>query len=89
VPPPLVPPPRSAFDHRAPALLAGGARDAVAFTADEAPERIEALHREGVPIYLDLTFASPDDPAAQRMIALFQSLGRPLGLPGLEAAGPR
>lgn len=81
VPPPLVPPPTSAFDHRALALLRGGAREAVAFTADENPDRIVELRRAGFPIYLDLTFTSPDDPAAQRLAQLFQSLGRPIGLP--------
>ena len=75
-----VPPPRSPFDHRARGLLRGGAKDVVAFTADEAPHHIVELHRQGVPIYLDLTFVDPRDPSAQLMIHLFQMLNRPVGL---------
>jgi hypothetical protein len=81
IPPPLDPPPRSAFDHRAPALLRRGAREAVEFTAAEEPEQIEQMHRKGIPVYLDLSFTPEHDPAARRLIALFQSLGRPIGLP--------
>jgi hypothetical protein len=84
VPPPLDPPPASAFDHRAAALLRGGAVEAIPFTADEAPERIAELHRQGIPVYLDLTLVRPDDPAGTKMTSLFQSLGRPIGLPEPE-----
>jgi len=66
--PRLDPPPRDAIDHRAPALRAGGAREAVAFTADEAPEKIQAWVRAGVPVFLDGSFV-PDDLNPQMLLS--------------------
>jgi 4-amino-4-deoxy-L-arabinose transferase-like glycosyltransferase len=53
---PLSPPARGPDDHRAEGLLRGGARDVCAFTADEAPERLLAAVRQGIPVYVELRF---------------------------------
>jgi hypothetical protein len=53
---PLSPPARGPDDHRAEGLLRGGARDVCAWTADEAPERLLAAVRQGIPVYVELRF---------------------------------
>lgn len=53
---PLTPAARGPDDHRAPGLLRGGARDVCAFTADEAPERLLAAVRQGIPVFVELRF---------------------------------
>jgi hypothetical protein len=50
------PPPRNAFDHRAEGVKRGGAREAIAFTADERPELVARWVREGKPVYFDRLF---------------------------------
>lgn len=52
----LDPPPTGPGDHRAPALLRAGAKEAVAFTADEAPNALIEWVRSGVPVYVDASF---------------------------------
>ena len=53
-----IPPPTDANDHRCPGLLAGGAREVVAFTADEKPERIAEWVRAGRPVFVDTSLDS-------------------------------
>jgi hypothetical protein len=55
---PLEPPPRSAIDHRAVALLRGGAIDPFPYTAEESPERIAEWIRQGRPVYVDHSFTA-------------------------------
>lgn len=54
--PVLLPPPLSFQDLRAPALLRGGSKEVVPFTAAERPNLIERLIRAGRPVYLDRAF---------------------------------
>jgi hypothetical protein len=59
----LDPPARGPLDHRAPGLFRGGARDVVAFTPDERPERLAEWVREGVPVFVDRSFLPRKFPA--------------------------
>jgi hypothetical protein len=60
-----VPFPSGPGDHRSPGLLAAGARDVCAFTAEEDPERLAAWVRDGVPVYVDLSFRPRKVPTAR------------------------
>ena len=54
------PPPRDAFDHRCEGLRRGGAREAIAFTADERPDLVAQWLREKRPVFFDrLTLTDP------------------------------
>ncbi len=57
----LDPPPLSSVEHRAPALLRGGAEEALPHTASDL-DYISAKLREGKPVFLDITTAPPSSP---------------------------
>ena len=54
--PTLDPPARGPWDHRAPGLFRGGARDVVEFTADERPDQLADWALAGVPVFVDEFF---------------------------------
>jgi hypothetical protein len=57
----LTPPPKNAGDHACPGLVNGGAERLYAATADEEIGQLKAWVREGVPVYLDLLSAGPQE----------------------------
>lgn len=58
--------PRDAYDHRAPGLVLGGAREAIARTADEMPAQIAQWVREGRSVFLERSFLF--DPSTEARI---------------------
>jgi hypothetical protein len=59
--------PRNALDHAAPGLLAHGGRWAIAHTADEMHEEIDAWVRAGRAVFLETRFL-PNPAATERML---------------------
>lgn len=82
----LDPAPRNSYDHRAPALMKGGAQDPVRWTADELRPAIAALSQSGRAYYVDTGTITPSELGS--MQKLFSSCAAVKITPGLYLLGP-